>query len=64
VALGGDWGDVDNQTRVANDNAVTAGGALRSVYRLAGTDDAVVVTTDAERSRTIAALASQCEASR
>jgi len=62
--IGGDWGDVDNQTRTANHDAVTAGGILRSIYRLTGTDDAVVVTTDADRGHTIIALASQCESGR
>jgi hypothetical protein len=57
--LGGDWGDVDDQTRAANHDAVTAGGTLRSVYRLTGASDAVVVTTDADRAHTIVALASR-----
>ncbi len=62
--LGGDWGDVDDQTRAANHDAVTACGILRSIYSLTGTDDAVVVTTDADRGQTIVALASQCEPGR
>ena len=60
--LGGDWGNVDDSTRVGNDCAVATGGALRSIYPLAGTGDAVVVTTDADRAHTVAELASQCEA--
>lgn len=57
--LGGDWGDVDPDTHDRNDNALANGGCLRSAYRLPGADDALVVTTDAERSHTTAALASQ-----
>jgi hypothetical protein len=56
--LGGDWGDVDHRGATANDDAVLAGGPLRSVFPLR-TGDAVVVTTDAERGGTVAALASQ-----
>jgi hypothetical protein len=62
--LGGDWGGVDPATGAANDDAVAAGGTLRSFYPLAGTGDALVVTTDAERRHTIAALASQSEPDR
>ena len=54
-----DWGDVDPDTHDRNDNALANGGCLRSAYRLPGADDALVVTTDAERSHTTAALASQ-----
>jgi hypothetical protein len=57
--LGGDWGDVDPDTHDRNDNALANGGCLRSAYRLPGADDALVVTTDAERSHTTAAVASQ-----
>jgi hypothetical protein len=56
--LAGDWGDVDQATSQHNDTAVATGGCLHSVYRLSG-DDALVVTTDAERGRTVVALASQ-----
>lgn len=62
--LGGDWGDVDPATGAANDHAVAAGGTLQSLYPLAGIGDALVVTTDAERRHTIAALASQSEPDR
>jgi hypothetical protein len=57
--LAGDWGDVDPATSQHNDTAVATGGCLHSVYRLSGDDDALVVTTDADRGRTVAALASQ-----
>jgi hypothetical protein len=56
--LAGDWGDVDAANCQHNDTALATGGCLHSVYRLSG-DDALVVTTDAERGRTVAALASQ-----
>jgi hypothetical protein len=56
--LGGDWGDVDDASAAVNDMAVAAGGVLRSAYRLAGTADLLVVTTDAERRHTTASLAS------
>jgi hypothetical protein len=58
--LGGDWGDVDAAAGAANINAVATEGCLRSVYRLLGTGDALIVTTNADRGRTTAALASQC----
>lgn len=45
--LGGDWGDVDDSTASANNLAVAAGGGLRSAYRLPGTTNLLVVTTDA-----------------
>jgi hypothetical protein len=61
--LAGDWGDVDPATSQHNDTALATGGRLQSVYRLSGVDDALVVTTDAERGRTVAALASQCRPS-
>jgi hypothetical protein len=54
-----DWGDVDTASGAANDHALAAGGGLRSSYRLAGFDDALVVTTDAARGHTTAKLASQ-----
>jgi hypothetical protein len=57
--LGGDWGDVDGATRDRNDAAMATGGCLYSAYRLPGVDDALVVTTDADRSHTTATLASQ-----
>jgi hypothetical protein len=57
--LGGDWGDIDDATAVANDMAVATGGVLRSAYRLPGTADTLVVTTDGERRHTTASLASQ-----
>lgn len=59
--LGGDWGNVDDATRAANDRAGSAGGPLRSIYPLAGTGDAIVITTDAGREHTVARLASQLE---
>lgn len=62
--LGGDWGDVDAAAGAANINAVATGGCLRSVYRLPGTGDALIVTTNADRRRTTASLASQCETDR
>jgi hypothetical protein len=57
--LGGDWGDVDGATRDRNNAAMATGGCLYSAYRLPGVDDALVVTTDADRSHTTATLASQ-----
>jgi hypothetical protein len=57
--LDGDWGDLDPATRDHNDHALATGGCLRSAYRLPGTDDALVVITNAERSHTTAVLASQ-----
>jgi hypothetical protein len=54
-----DWGDVDPAVAAANDHAVAAGRGLRSTYRLPGVDDALVVITDAARSRTTVQLASQ-----
>jgi hypothetical protein len=59
--LGGDWGDLDDESLIANNRTMISGGTLRSVYALAGTGDAVVNTTDAERNHTTAALRSQCE---
>jgi hypothetical protein len=55
--LGGDWGDIDPAARQHNDAALAAGGCLQSVYRLPDNDGALVVTTDAERRRTVAVLA-------
>jgi hypothetical protein len=57
--LGGDWGDVDDACGKANDVAVATEGCLRSVYRLPGTGDALVLTTDADRLHTTATKASQ-----
>jgi hypothetical protein len=54
-----DWGDVEPAVGAANNQAVTEGGELRSAYRIAGVEGAVVVTTDAARTRTVARLASQ-----
>jgi hypothetical protein len=58
-----DWGDTDASQAAVNDKAVTDGGPLRSVYRMAG-EDMVVVVTDAARTRTVARLASQSETDR
>lgn len=60
--LGGDWGDVDDDARASNDDAVTTGGPLRSEYPLAGTGDTVIITTDADRRHTTVTLGSQLEA--
>ena len=53
--LGGDWGDIAAEAAAANDEALTAGGALRSAYRI-GLDRVLVVTTDAERTTTLVTL--------
>jgi len=62
--LSGDWGDIDGDAWAANDNAVATGGCLRSLYALPGGRDALVVTPDADRRHTTAALESQPEPGR
>lgn len=47
----GDWGDLDDEDRDANDRALLHGGRLLSAYRLSPTD-AVWVITEWDRSVT------------
>lgn len=46
----GDWGDLDEHDRAANDRAVVAGDRILSAYRLA--DLRIYVITEADRSAT------------
>lgn len=48
---GGDWGELDEEDRAANDAAVTGGGRILSAYRLSdGTK--IWIITEADRSST------------
>ncbi len=51
----GDWGDLDDEDQVANDQALTDGGRLLSEYRIRG-GRRVWVITEADRSATIILL--------
>lgn len=51
----GDWGEVDDEDRAANDDALTTGGRLLSVYRSAN-GTAFWVVTEADRSVTTVLL--------
>lgn len=51
----GDWGDVDAHDRAANDDALTTGGRLLSVYRSANGTTFWVIT-EADRSVTTVLL--------
>lgn len=51
----GDWGEVDDEDRAANDRALTTGERLLSVYRSA-TGDPFWVITEADRAATTVLL--------
>ena len=51
----GDWGEVDDEDRAANDDALTSGERLLSVYRSAN-GTAFWVVTEADRSVTTVLL--------
>jgi hypothetical protein len=56
--LVGDWGDCDDQDARANDNALTRGGRIFSVYHLKdGTK--IWIITEADRSSTCVLLPSE-----
>lgn len=48
----GDWGDVDPDDRVTNNEALTLGGRLLSVYNLPVIGETIWVITEADRSST------------
>ena len=51
--VSGDWGDVDDEDRAANDADVIAGGRLLSVYPIPGEpDEKFWIITEADRSVT------------
>ncbi|KPB82015.1 MULTISPECIES: hypothetical protein [Pseudomonas syringae group] len=50
----GDWGDADERTGKANDQAVAKGGRITSVYHPNGRR--IWLVTEADRSRTVAML--------
>lgn len=52
--VSGDWGDVDELQREANENALKARDTIISVYHPHGVR--VLIVTDAERSHTVAML--------
>lgn len=47
----GDWGDVSDETRANNEEAVESGGRIESVYHTRNTEK-VLVVTDPDRSMT------------
>ena len=55
--LGGDWGEIDQQDKTANNFAVGSGGRIVSSYHLDGGD--VWVITEADRTATTVLLASE-----
>jgi hypothetical protein len=48
----GDWGDLDDEDKTANDHALVGGNTIRSVYGREGDPDRLYVITEQDRSST------------
>jgi hypothetical protein len=55
----GDWGVLDAEDKVANDDAVLFGGRILSAYELPMTDVKIWIITEADRSATTILLPSE-----
>lgn len=57
----GDWGEVDDTDKAANNLALVSGGSLLSAYTLSTTGDLVYVYTDTDHKLTTILLPSEYE---
>lgn len=57
--VAGDWGDLSDEDKLANETALVDGDRLLSAYLLPGLNEKVYIVTEADRSHTTIMLASE-----